>query len=322
MRLLITGINGFVGGHLADYLLHTGGDDIWGLARSSTLAWPHLHGHVQFVQADLLAPAQVSQALAQVRPDVIFHLASQTFIPESFRDPAATLSTNIFAQLHLFLATIEHRLTSRMLVVTSNEVYGRVPPAGMPINEDTPLRPATPYGVSKAAQDLLASQYHQSHQLDIVRVRPFNHIGPRQTERFVAASFACQIARIEQGLQSPIIQVGDLSTQRDFTDVRDMVRAYALAVTAGESGQVYNLGSGQPVAIQTLLDTLVAASQVAVEIQRDPARIRPVDLPLVACDATRFRQRTGWQPAIPLTQTLHDILEDCRIRIRTTSPPA
>lgn len=319
MRALITGINGFVGGHLADYLLEVGGWDIWGLARSSHLSWPHLGGHITFIRADLLDAALVSAELARVRPDVIFHLASQTFIPESFRDPATTLSTNIFAQLHIFLGLIEHHLNSRVLVVTSNEVYGPVPAHAMPINEDTPLRPATPYGVSKAAQDLLALQYYQSHHLDVVRVRPFNHIGPRQTERFVAASFASQIARIELGLQPPVIRVGDLSTQRDFTDVRDMVRAYALAVESGASGQAYNLGSGRPVPIQTLLDILVAASQVTVEIAPDPSRMRPVDLPLVSCDASRFRECTGWQPQISLQQTLHDILEDCRMRIRRES---
>jgi GDP-4-dehydro-6-deoxy-D-mannose reductase len=319
MHILITGINGFVGGHLAELLVQQGEHAIWGVSRSGVLGLAHLRNNVQMQQADLCDAAAVRRVVAHVQPSVIYHLAGQTFVPESFRDPAATLSTNILAQLHVFQAVLEQSLHCRVLVVSSNEVYGMVRPEDVPIDETAPLQPASPYGVSKASQDLLALQYHLSHSLDVVRVRPFNHIGPRQDERFVAASFAQQVAQIEQGHMPPTIHVGDLSPQRDFTDVRDMVRAYVLAVEHAAAGEVYNLGTGQPVAVQRVLDILLQASPIAIDVQPDPARMRPVNVPLVACNAQRFQARTGWRPEIPLEQTIHDILEYWRLRAPTHS---
>ncbi len=321
MRTLITGINGFVGGHLSELLLQMSGWEIWGVDRATT-ALPSIRQHVHFVSADLCNADAVRHVIDQAQPQVIFHLAGQTFVPESFKNPAATMHTNITAQLNLFQALIEQCLKSRVLVVGSYEEYGMIRPEDVPINEQTPLRPTSPYGVSKIAQNMLALQYHISHQLDVVRVRPFNHIGPRQSDRFVASSFAQQIARIEQGVQPPTVNVGDLSPRRDFTDVRDMVRAYVLAVESGIAGEVYNLGSGNPVTIQTLLDILVASSTAAVEINPDPERMRPVSVPVVACDASRFRTHTGWHPAIALETTLHDILEDMRERVSQESSSA
>jgi GDP-4-dehydro-6-deoxy-D-mannose reductase len=313
---LITGINGFVGGHLAEYLLERGGWDIWGLALEDTIRLPHLRGQVQLVQADMCNCQAVSDAIVRSQPQIIIHLAGQAFVPEAFRNPATTFNINILSQLHIFLALIEHGIAARVLAVSSYEVYGQITPDDLPINETTPLRPANPYGVSKIAQDMLALQYHLSHNLDVVRVRPFNHIGPRQNNRFVASSFAQQVARIEQGLQPPVIHVGNLTARRDFTDVRDMVRAYVHAVESGEPGQVYNIGSGQAVLIQDLLHTFLAASTHEIEIRQDSQRMRPVDIPAVVCDISRFRTRTGWEPRIPLTQTLHDILNDWRTRVQ------
>ncbi len=316
MRALITGINGFVGGHLADYLLAQGTYELWGLVRSPERIPTALAGRVDFVTADLNDAEATTRALLTVRPALIFHLAGQPFVPESFRDPAGTLSTNTLGALHLFLTLIEYRLQARVLVVGTNEEYGAIRPEDLPIDEDTPLRPANPYGVSKAAQSLLAQQYVLSHGLDIVRVRPFTHIGPRQNERFVTAAFARQIARIELGLQPPLVQVGNLSAQRDLTDVRDMVRAYALTAEHGEAGAVYNIGSGQAVMIRELLDMLLAASTTHVEVRLNPELMRPIDIPLVVCDNRRVRERTGWAPRIPLRQTLHDILDHWRVTVR------
>lgn len=316
MRALITGINGFVGGHLADYLLAQGTYELWGLVRSPERIPTALAGRVGFVTADLNDAEATTRALLTVRPALIFHLAGQPFVPESFRDPAGTLSTNTLGALHLFLTLIEYRLQARVLVVGTNEEYGAIRPDDLPIDEDTPLRPANPYGVSKAAQSLLAQQYVLSHQLDIVRVRPFTHIGPRQNERFVTAAFARQIARIELGLQPPIVQVGNLSARRDFTDVRDMVRAYVLTAEHGEAGAVYNIGSGQAVMIRELLDVLLAASTTPVEVRLNPELMRPIDIPLVVCNNRRVRERTGWAPRIPLQQTLHDILDHWRVTVR------
>jgi GDP-4-dehydro-6-deoxy-D-mannose reductase len=308
MRALITGLNGFVGGYLAEHLLEQGQHEVWGTTRAPGRLPAWLHGRVGELHADLCDAEATARAIAEARPEVIFHLAGQPFVPESFRDPAATLTTNTLGALHIFLALIEQQLPARVLVVGTNEEYGSITEADLPIDEETPLRPANPYGVSKAAQSLLAQQYYLSHRLDIVRVRPFTHIGPRQNERFVTAAFARQIARIERGLQEPVLQVGNLSARRDFTDVRDMVRAYALLAEHGEPGAVYNAGSGQAVMVRELLDLLLASSGAAIDVRPDPRLMRPIDMPVVVCDPTRLRERTGWAPNFTLTQTLSDIL--------------
>ncbi|HEX9441234.1 MAG TPA: GDP-mannose 4,6-dehydratase [Roseiflexaceae bacterium] len=316
MRLLITGINGFVGGHLAEQLLTSAAGEVWGLARQPVLALPELRGRVELVAADLSSHDQVVSTLASVQPDVIFHLAGQSNVPRSFADPAGTLLTNVLAQLHLFKAALRLKQNPLILIASSNEIYGQVAPDELPLNEDTPLRPVNPYAVSKATQDLLAYQYHVSHKLRTIRLRPFNHIGTRQRELFVASAFAAQIARIEAGIQEPLLRVGDLTAERDFTDVRDIARAYALAAQRGEVGRAYNIGSGRAVSIRRLLDTLLAFSERDIAVEPDPARMRPADVPCVVCDSRRFRERTGWAPKIPLEQTLHDILEYWRGQVR------
>jgi GDP-4-dehydro-6-deoxy-D-mannose reductase len=318
MRLLITGINGFVGGHLAEHLLACTAGDIWGLARQPPLALPDLRGRIEFVAADLNDLEQVVAALARVQPDVVYHLAGQSNVPRSFAEPALTLTTNVLAQLNLFQAALRLRQNPLFLIVCSNEMYGRIQPEDLPIDEDTPLRPVNPYAVSKAAQDLLAYQYHISHKLRTIRLRPFNHIGPRQAEQFVASAFAAQIARIEAGSQEPLLRVGDLAAERDFTDVRDTVRAYALAAQHGEPGQAYNIGSGRTVSIRWLLDTLLAFSARDIAVEPDPARMRPADVPRVTCDSRRFQERTGWAPQIQLEQTLYDILEYWRAQVHSS----
>lgn len=315
MRACITGIRGFVGGHLAEHLLALGGWEVWGLVRNCEDPPAHLRTAVHLVTADLLDQAALAQAIAEVQPDVVFHLAGQPFVPESFRDPAGTLATNVLGALNLLLAIRDHRRAARVIVVGSTEEYGQIAPHDLPIDEETPLNPTSPYGVSKAAQGLLALQYHFSDKLDIVRLRPFNHIGPRQSERFVTAAFARQIARIERGLDPPLVRVGNLSARRDFSDVRDIVAAYALAAQYGIAGQVYNIGAGRSTAISDILALLCAASTAQVEVQINPDLLRPVDIPEVVCDATRFRTQTGWTPRYTLEATLRDILADWRLRI-------
>jgi GDP-4-dehydro-6-deoxy-D-mannose reductase len=315
MRALITGINGFVGGHLAEHLLAHTNWQLWGVGREARLALAALEGGVQALSLDLNDPAAVRTAIADVRPDAIFHLAAQAHPHSSFRDPAGTLTTNILMQLNVFEACRAAAIDPTILVVCTGEEYGAVRPDELPVDENAPLRPVSPYAVSKVAQDMLAFQYHAAYGLRTIRVRPFNHTGPRQEDRYVATGFAHQITRAEAGLQPPMIKVGNLDAQRDFTDVRDIVRAYRLAVEMGEPGEVYNLGSGQPIAIRSLLDTLLSLSTIAIEVQPDPDRMRPADVPIIACDATKFRQRTGWQPQIPLRQTLSDILDDFRSRV-------
>ena len=315
MRVLITGITGFVGRHLAEHLLAQGHHELWGLTRASGHLAPALAAHITEIAADLNDAEATTQAIATARPAVIYHLAGQAFVPESFRDPAATLSANTLGALHIFRSLIALRSSARVLIVGSNEEYGQITADDLPINEQTPLRPANPYGVSKATQSLFAAQYHLSHGLATLRVRPFTHIGPGQNERFVTAAFARQIARIELGLQPPMVQVGNLSARRDFTDVRDIVRAYALIAAHGEPGAVYNVGSGQAVMIRELLDLLLEASTVRVEVCLNPELMRPIDIPLVVCDATRLREQTGWAPQTPLRQTLLDILNYWRAKV-------
>lgn len=308
MRALITGINGFVGGHLAEHLLNLEGWAVYGLSRITELSLPQLAGRVTLITADLNDRVQAKRAVIEAAPEVIFHLAGQPFVPESFRDPAATLQANILGALHLFLALIELDLAARIVLIGTNEEYGQIAPEDLPVDEQTPLRPTSPYGVSKVAQSMLGLQYHLSHGLDVVRLRPFTHIGPRQNQRFVTAAFARQIARIERGLQPPTMHVGNLSPCRDFTDVRDIVHAYQLAALHGAPGEVYNIGSGRSVTIRSVLDDLIATSNLPIEVVPDPQLMRPVDIPLMMCDATRFCACTNWLPRISLQQTLSDIL--------------
>lgn len=315
MRALITGINGFVGGHLAEHLLTLEGWVVYGLSRTTKLSLPQLAERVTMVTADLNDRAQAKRAIIEATPEVIFHLAGQPFVPESFRDPAATLQANMLGALHLFLALIELDLQARIVLIGTNEEYGQIGPEDLPVDEQTPLRPTSPYGVSKVAQSMLGLQYHLSHGLDVVRLRPFTHIGPRQNQRFVTAAFARQIARIERGLQPPVMHVGNLSPCRDFTDVRDIARAYQLAALHGAPGEVYNIGSGRSVTIRSMLDDLIATSDLPIEVVPDPQLMRPVDIPLMVCNATRFCTCTNWAPRISLQQTLSDILAYWRSQV-------
>jgi len=226
------------------------------------------------------------------------------------------LENNIKAQLNIIQACLALKLQPRVLVISSAEIYGPLRPDQQPINEDAPLRPTNPYGVSKVAQDMLGLQYYLSHKLPILRVRPFNHFGPGQSEGFVATDFAVQVARIELGLQNNVIEVGNLTAERDFTDVRDVVQAYIMIVEKGTPGEVYNVASGKPYSIQYLLDVLLKYSTASIQVQVSPARMLPVDVPIVRGDATRLHRLSGWQPSIPFETTILDVLNDWRSRVR------
>ena len=258
--------------------------------------------------ADLRDPESVQAFVGEVQPDYIFHLAAQSFVPTSFADPWDTLENNIRAQLNLLEAVRRSGREVRFLVIGSNEEYGAPEPEELPQTEESPLRPNNPYAVSKVAQDFLGLQYHLAYGLPIVRVRPFNHTGPGQSPRFVVPAFASQIARVEAGLQEPL-KVGNLDVSRDFTDVRDIVRAYHLAATQGKPGEVYNLASGKPRSVRGLLETLLSYARVEIKVERDPDRYRPVDVPVVYGSAEKFHRLTGWAPQIPFEQTLRDVLE-------------
>lgn len=316
MRALITGINGFVGGHLAECLVGHGWN-VWGMARQQRLSLPHLQEQVHLLVGDAQHVDALAAVIDQARPDVIYHLAGQANVHRSFSEPEYTLQANMLPQLHLFQALIQRDHHPIVVIAGSNEIYGRIDPNDLPVDEDTSLRPVSPYAVSKAVQDMLAYQYHVTNKLRTVRMRPFNHIGPRQSEHFVSSAFAAQIARIEAGQQEPLLQVGNLAAERDFTDVRDMACAYMLAATDQAVGKAYNVGSGRSISIQHLLDTLLSLSTCPIEVRSDPQRMRPADVPYVVCDNRRFCQDTGWQPQIPIERTLHDILDYWRTQVRS-----
>jgi GDP-4-dehydro-6-deoxy-D-mannose reductase len=322
LRALITGANGFAGSHLAEYLLEHTDIAPYGLGLGHQEHIAHLKGKLIFSEDDLCDPERVKGVLAEIRPDLIFHLAAQAYVGVSWQDPWATLANNIRAQLNILQAVVGLSLPARVMVVGSNEEYGLVRPDELPVKETNPLRPDNPYGVSKIGQDMLGLQYHNSYGLQVVRVRPFNHIGPRQSEQFVASAFARQIAEAELGLREAVIRVGNLSSQRDFTDVRDVVRAYYLILVQGQAGEVYNIGSGVPRLISHLLDTLLKLSKLNIKVQQDPARLRPSDVPIIYCDPSKLKACTGWQPTISFEQSLYDVLEYWRERIRQdTNPP-
>ena len=314
MRALITGVGGFAGSHLSDYLFDK---TDWQVLGCVLPGWDcsHLDRRVTCLELDLRDREAVRAMLEQVTPDVIFHLAAQAFVPVSWQDPWDTLENNIRAEANILDGLVKLGAKPGVMVVGSNEEYGLVRPDELPLREDSPLRPNSPYAVSKVAQDFLGLSYFLSHGLPVVRVRPFNHIGPRQAEGFVAPAFAKQIALIEAGQQEPVIRVGNLDVQRDFSDVRDVVRAYHLAVTRGQPGQVYNIGSGQPRAVKALLETLLSLSAMPIRVEIDPARMRPSDTPVAYCDASKLRAATGWEPRVPFEQTLRDVLDDWRVRI-------
>lgn len=316
MRALVTGITGFAGSHLADYLLAHTELDLFGVDLRAFPASAPRSDRLHLCQGDLGDPDFVLSSLEEAQPQYLFHLAAQAFVPLSWEDPWGTLANNIRGQLNLFQGVLRLGLQPRILVVGSADEYGMVRPEELPIGEDTPLRPYNPYAVSKVVQDMLGYQYFASHGLHVVRVRPFNHIGPRQSAGFVTAAFAKQIAEAEAGRKTPVIKVGNLEAKRDFTDVRDMVAAYYLALSKGEPGEVYNIGSGIARSIREVLDILLVESKIKLTVQEDPTRLRLSEVPVVACDSRKFKERTGWEARIPLEESLRGILNYWREEVK------
>ncbi len=317
MRVLITGITGFAGSHLAEFCLGRGDIEVFGTARwrSRMDNVNHIVDDITLLDCDLKDSVAVRHCLSEVRPDYIFHLAAQSFVPTSWKAPVETMVTNVVGEINLFEAMRELKLDSRIQLACSSEEYGMVYEDEVPIKETNPLRPLSPYGVSKVAQDLLGYQYHESYGLFVVRTRGFNHTGPRRGDVFVSSNFSRQIAMIEKGKQQPVLSVGNLQARRDFTDVRDMVKGYWLALEKGEPGEVYNIGSGRDVTIRSMLDILLGYSSVEIEVRQDPSRMRPSDVEVLLADNTKFRTLTGWEPEIPLEKTLEDLLNYWRENI-------
>jgi GDP-4-dehydro-6-deoxy-D-mannose reductase len=313
---LITGVTGFAGSHLVDYLLGMPGMEIFGLYRwrSPMENIQHVVERIQLRECDLRDAFSVRDVIEDVRPDRIFHLAAQSFVPTSWTAPTESLVTNIIGQLNVFEAVRKIGIQPLIQIACSSEEYGLVYDNELPISEENPLRPLSPYAVSKVGQDLLGYQYFMSYRLPIIRTRGFNHEGPRRPPVFVVSDFALQVAEIEKEMRPPVIRVGNLEAHRDFTDVRDMVRGYWLALEKGRPGEVYNICSGRSFAVREVLDMLLGLTKVRIRVEQDPKRLRPSDVPVLRGDCTRFTRETGWQPEIPFEQTVEDLLNYWRAR--------
>ena len=321
MRLLITGITGFVGSHMAEYALAHGAE-VFGSSRwrSRTENIEHLRSQIKLIECDLRDLASVRGLLETAEPTHVVHLAAQSFVGASWQTPAETLSTNIISQVNLLEGIRRFTIAPRVLVVGSSEEYGFVCPDELPIRETNPLRPLSPYAVSKVAQDMMGYQYFMSYGLPIIRTRAFNHEGPRRGEVFVTSNFAKQVAEIEAGMREPTMAVGDLTPRRDFSDVRDVVRGYWLLLERGEPGEVYNLCSGRSWAIQQVLEFLLEQSRVKrIAVETDRARLRPSDVMILEGDSSKIRKATGWEVEIPFERTLKDLLAYWRQRTMSSA---
>lgn len=309
MKSLIIGGAGFVGAYLISCLKNEFGQDV--AVTKMPMETIQIEGmdEIEIVDLDILDPDAIVSVLQQIQPDYIYHLAAQSSVSVSWKNPALTIDVNIKGSMNLLeaLRKLDHK--PRVLLVGSGEEYGHILPDETPIREGNVPRPGNIYAATKTCQNMLGKIYADAYGLDIMMVRAFNHIGPNQAPLFVAADFCKQVAEIEHGDKEPVIRVGNLSAQRDFTDVRDVVRAYAMLMEHGLSGETYNVGSGRAIAIQDILNMIVGMSNSSIRVEVDPQKIRPVDVPIIEADNRKLSEATGWMPEIPLEQTLRETLD-------------
>ena len=311
MRVLITGVSGFVGLHLVEHILDAAPEvELFGLQweEPDPEQRPVLAGHVELIPGDLTEPSSLIAAVTAARPDVVVHLAAAASVTLSWRRAARAIEVNALGTVHLFEAIHRAGLRPVVVVASSAEIYGRVAAGDGPVTESRPLQPVSPYGASKAAQDMLAAQLGLAFDLPVIRMRSFNLTGPRRPPEFVTSSFAHQVARIERGLQPPRLMVGNLHVVRDFTDVRDAARAYWSAAASGRPGEAYNLCSGRATEIAEIARILLSLSDGEAEIEVDPALVRTADIPWLVGDHGRLHEAVGWSPALSLEQSLPDLL--------------
>jgi GDP-4-dehydro-6-deoxy-D-mannose reductase len=314
---LVTGIAGFCGSHLAEWLLGQRQQVVGIEVEGASLAnLDPILDRVELLWADIQDPGSIRRVLAETAPDRIYHLAALTK-PGATGEHRALYETNVYGTINLLEAVQMERPECPVLITGSSAQYGLAAPGENPIGEAHPSRPITHYAVSKATQDLVAHYYWAANSLQVVRTRAFNIIGPRQSPSLVASAFAKQVAEIEQGLREPVVEVGNLEAQRDFLDVRDAVRAYQLALEQGEPGEVYNVSSGQARSIRSMLESLLALSTVkGIEVRHDPTRMQPADVPIQFGDYGKLERSTGWRPEIPFEQSLRDLLDYWREKCR------
>ncbi|WP_181884448.1 GDP-mannose 4,6-dehydratase [Neobacillus piezotolerans] len=308
MRALITGVKGFVGKYLADHLLSQG-IEVWGTSRKESPFLCLSNGNISVIKNDLNNTEEIFNLLQLIEPDYIFHLAGQSNVKQSWIDKEGTFYANVNKTIFLLDACVAYQKENpqmRLLTVGSSEEYGKVLKNELPIQETTQLRPVSPYGASKAAVSMLVKQYNTAHNLNVIHARPFNHIGPGQSDGFVAIDFAKQVVRLEE-IQNPTMYVGDLSSKRDFTDVRDIVRAYFEIIQFGEIGQIYNICSGTPVAIQEILNYLLSFSSKKINVVVDESKMRPIEIKEYYGSSKKIRTTLKWKPLYTIEKSLSDI---------------
>ena len=318
MRIFVTGATGFAGSYLIEALLNEGHDVFALVHRQTSHQELTENGRVVPMMGDLLDGVQVKTAVALAQPDVIYHLAGQAYPGRSWQEPANTVAVNTIGTINLLEAAVAYG-RPRVVIVTSAEMYGLYAKSDMPLTEETIPQPRHPYGVSKLAASQLVPIYWQRYELPVVEARPFNHIGPRQSLGFVVPDFASQLASIKLGQQDAKLLVGNLDAQRDFTDVRDVIRAYCLLGEKGQPGEAYFICSGRPVSIHDLMVTLIELAEIAIDVEYDPARMRPSDVPCLYGSYQKMQQQTGWQPQIHLRQSLADTLAEWLHKLTITN---
>jgi GDP-4-dehydro-6-deoxy-D-mannose reductase len=318
MRVLITGAAGFAGSHLAAQCLAQG-DEVWGTCRpgEQTTNLSSILDHVTLRLGDIARPDFVKSILEETRFDALFHLAGITFVPEGEQFPTRAYEVNLLGGVHVLQATVQSQPHLRVILVSSAEVYGQVPPERMPVTEEQPFAPVNILAAGKAALEMAAHPFIHTYGLQVIIARPFNHTGPSQRPDFVCSSLALQVAKIEQGSE-PAIYVGDLSAKRDFTDVRDIARAYRLLALHGQPGQAYNLASGKSISVQALLEMLIHMCRVKVDIRTDPTRVRKTQVMDVCGSYEKIHRCCGWKPEIPIEKTMRDLLNWHRDVLLTT----
>lgn len=319
MRILITGITGMVGSHLAEYVLaHHPDVEVHGMVRwrSPRANLVKINGRVTLHEGELRDLHSLVRVLETVRPERIFHLAAQSYVSASFTAPADTLHTNVIGTTNLLDAVRLTGIDPRIHICSSSEVYGQVRPDEVPIRESNEFRPASPYAVSKCGEDMIALQYFLSYGIKTIRTRMFTHTGPRRGDVFAESAFAKQIAEVEAGLRPNPIKVGNLNSVRTFADVSDAVRAYWLLLEKCPPGEVYNIGGERTMTVGEMLDVLIGMAGCRIRYEVDPALVRPSDVTLQIPDTSKFRAATGWEPKVPLETTLRDLLDYHRGRIR------
>jgi GDP-4-dehydro-6-deoxy-D-mannose reductase len=319
MRTLITGIAGFTGVHLAEYLLSQDRDnvDLCGIDISGnfTKNAKTIFGRVKVLNYDVLDEEEMKRAIREIKPDRVFHLAGLTFDPDSRESPKKFYATNVLGTVNLLEAIRESRINPLIHIPCSGGEYGLILENENPVTETNPFRPISPYAISKLAQDMIGYQYYKNYGLGIIRTRAFNITGPGERKDFVCSNFAWQIAMIEKDKQEPTIYVGNLEAKRDFVDVRDAVRAYWLALTRGIPGEVYNVCSGKAYSMGEILGILLKMTKEKITVRKDPKRMRPSDIPLQVGSFERLHKQTGWKPIIAIEETLEDLLNYWREKV-------